>query len=191
MRRIAIILCILTVGSFWLVSCGSGEPDGVLIVPSSRGEAVTSEVITFADTEPTGTAEPVTEAISVETEEPAAETADPAAASDPDGMLAAAQELIDDPAFRERLKQYGVGDADRETLLGTVAAVLACRDKMAVSGEDALVSGENTVFWTDGGSVWHVTENCSALAKSKTVLSGSREEAMADGKTRVCKRCGD
>jgi hypothetical protein len=53
------------------------------------------------------------------------------------------------------------------------------------SSSSAATSG--TVYWTPGGSVWHVSRGCSTLANSKTVLHGS---IAASGKPRVCKVCG-
>jgi hypothetical protein len=66
--------------------------------------------------------------------------------------------------------------------------VLAYQQMQGMTGEASL--SEETVFWTAGGSVWHVTAECSALAKSKSVLSGTEEQAKQAGKSRVCKRCG-
>ena len=49
---------------------------------------------------------------------------------------------------------------------------------------------ENTVYWVSGGEVWHVTDKCSSLSRSKKILSGTVEDAVLAGKTRVCKKCG-
>ncbi len=46
------------------------------------------------------------------------------------------------------------------------------------------------VYWTEGGSVWHNTKDCSALARSKNIMSGSVHDAVEAGKERVCKKCG-
>ena len=43
-----------------------------------------------------------------------------------------------------------------------------------------------TVYWTPGGSVWHVDRNCSALARSTDIRSGTIAQS---GKSRACKRC--
>lgn len=48
----------------------------------------------------------------------------------------------------------------------------------------------STVYWTEGGSVWHVSKECSSLKNSKNIISGSVEEAQNAGKERVCSRCG-
>ena len=50
------------------------------------------------------------------------------------------------------------------------------------------VSG--TVYWVSNGEVWHTTEKCSTLSRSKNIKSGSISDAMAVGKERVCKVCG-
>lgn len=46
-----------------------------------------------------------------------------------------------------------------------------------------------TVYWVDGGKVWHSTKGCSALSRSKNIISGSKSEAVAAGKERGCKKC--
>ncbi len=54
-------------------------------------------------------------------------------------------------------------------------------------------SGETVqkfVYWTPGGSVWHTTNKCSSLSRSKEFVKGSEAEALAAGKDRACKRCG-
>lgn len=48
----------------------------------------------------------------------------------------------------------------------------------------------DTVYWVANGEVWHLTESCPSLSRSKNIKSGSISEAMAAGKARVCKRCG-
>ena len=40
-----------------------------------------------------------------------------------------------------------------------------------------------TVYWTPGGSVWHVDPKCSALARSSDIRSGTVEQS---GKSRGC-----
>lgn len=48
----------------------------------------------------------------------------------------------------------------------------------------------DTVYWVKGGEVWHISEKCPSLSRSKSILSGTVAEAQENGKTRVCKRCG-
>ena len=57
---------------------------------------------------------------------------------------------------------------------------------------ETLVSDEQgeRVFWTKSGSVWHTTDQCHHLKKSKNIESGSVEEAMEAGKSKACSSCG-
>ena len=46
-----------------------------------------------------------------------------------------------------------------------------------------------TVYWTKGGEVWHLFKDCGYLKNSKSILSGSVEEAIENGKEKVCTSC--
>ena len=47
-----------------------------------------------------------------------------------------------------------------------------------------------TVYYTESGSVWHKSADCSALKKSQNVLTGTQTQAEEAGKERACKKCG-
>ena len=47
-------------------------------------------------------------------------------------------------------------------------------------------SGGGTVYWTPYGSVYHCTDDCPTLSRSRTVYSGSVSQS---GKSRPCKVC--
>ena len=49
----------------------------------------------------------------------------------------------------------------------------------------------NTVYWTEGGSVYHKYRDCYHLRESKAVKSGTVLTAKMAGKERVCSECGD
>ncbi len=49
---------------------------------------------------------------------------------------------------------------------------------------------EDTVYWVKGGEVWHLKRTCSSLSNSRNILTGTVEEAVANGKIRQCSRCG-
>ncbi len=49
----------------------------------------------------------------------------------------------------------------------------------------------DTVYWSPSGGVWHIDAACSSLKQAKAVISGSISDAMAAGKARVCKTCGE
>lgn len=55
------------------------------------------------------------------------------------------------------------------------------------SAPDAL----GTVYWSDGGAVWHTDRDCASLRQAAAVHSGSQDEALAAGKARLCQRCAD
>jgi len=54
-----------------------------------------------------------------------------------------------------------------------------------VIGSDGL----QIVFWTDGGSVYHTSKDCTTLSKSKNINSGSVDSAAVAGKSRGCSTC--
>lgn len=185
MRAFVQLLCVL-LACLLLISCAQPD-DGVVIIPSAHGEGQ-------------GT---VTEAIDTEASAAAEETAAAQTSVSPE-----AQRLLEDPEFLALLDGYGVDAAD-PCVPGILSAMLAIgalsghagntapggTSGIALDGSKipAELGGEPddaAVFWTAGGSVWHVTSACSALAKSKSVQSGTEKEAMAAGKSRVCKRCG-
>lgn len=55
---------------------------------------------------------------------------------------------------------------------------------------DSTEENADTVYWVAGGEVWHTKSTCSSLSRSKNILSGTVEDAVLAGKSRVCKRCG-
>lgn len=65
------------------------------------------------------------------------------------------------------------------------------------STDGVITSDETTnaasvlVYWTKGGSVWHLSDSCSSLSKTDPadIVSGSEDEAIAAGKERACKKC--
>lgn len=47
----------------------------------------------------------------------------------------------------------------------------------------------NTYYWTPGGKSYHMSENCTTLKRSKTILSGTLDEAKGAGKNDPCNVC--
>ena len=45
------------------------------------------------------------------------------------------------------------------------------------------------VYWSEGGSVYHNTADCRHLKDSKTVESGSIQDAVNKGKEKACSAC--
>lgn len=53
---------------------------------------------------------------------------------------------------------------------------------------DAPLTGDY-VYWTQFGYAYHPFEDCYTIARSLTIYQGSEEEAHAEGKDVMCKRC--
>ncbi len=181
-RLLCVILTVCCIAV--LPSCAEPANEGVLIIPSSNNPVAVTET-----EEPTETKPPLPEETSSAAEtDPVGITApDTAEASD---VLAQAQQLLRDEAFLAILAQYG-GQLSPDAQTAVIAAVLAYQRQQGIPPVTNVTDDmdETVVYWTAGGSVWHVTDGCSALAKSKSIVSGSETQAMAAGKTRVCKRC--
>lgn len=92
-------------------------------------------------------------------------------------------------------------DADPKTkkLASIVAAValligVGCSiDYNPVSQEGVAQAAQTLsgtdVYWTKGGGVYHLSEDCQHLNNSDTLILGTVEEAVAAGKARLCKTC--
>ncbi len=92
-------------------------------------------------------------------------------------------------------------DADKKTK--TVAVVVAAialalgglfsYDFNPVSSEqkEAAVAalGDETVFWSPFGKVYHTHDDCSHLNQSEQLTYGTVAEAIAAGRTRLCSTC--
>ena len=88
----------------------------------------------------------------------------------------------------------------KNVLSGTMAQVSAAGKERLCSAcakneKDAPVLADvdtsRVCYYTAGGGVWHYDSTCASLAHSENVRSGTVEQAMLDGKTRACARCGD
>ncbi len=49
----------------------------------------------------------------------------------------------------------------------------------------------NTVYWTEGGSVYHIYRDCRHLQNSDSIRSGTVLTAQMNGKERVCSECSE
>ena len=68
-----------------------------------------------------------------------------------------------------------------------VRAVNPVTPSAAASASGSSSGGGGIVYWTPLGKVYHLSRNCSTLARSKRVYSGTRAQS---GKSRACKVCG-
>ena len=56
---------------------------------------------------------------------------------------------------------------------------------------DGTAANADVVFWTKSGEVWHLSEDCRHLKKSTSIISGTLDEAIDQGKKRACSSCGN
>ncbi len=91
-------------------------------------------------------------------------------------------------------------EADKKTkAIATVVAVialliggLASYDFNPVSEEQqqaAMNAIADDVYWSPFGKVYHTHDDCQALNQSDTLTYGTVEQAIADGRTRLCAFC--
>ena len=52
-----------------------------------------------------------------------------------------------------------------------------------------VVFGDTEVYWAPFGKVYHLDEDCQALARSETLTVGTVDEAIAANRTRLCSFC--
>ncbi len=53
-------------------------------------------------------------------------------------------------------------------------------------------NSDSIVFWTEGGSVWHISPTCSHIKNSsKKIFAGTTNDAVKAGKTKQCASCSD
>lgn len=89
-------------------------------------------------------------------------------------------------------------ETDKKTkVVGTVVAAiflaisgLASYDWNPISQEavQAATAGQ-VVYWTEHGKKFHTHEDCQALNRTETLITGSAQEAMDNGKGTICKFC--
>ncbi|MBR5433641.1 MAG: hypothetical protein IK117_04325 [Bacteroidales bacterium] len=93
-------------------------------------------------------------------------------------------------------------NADQKTkTVGTIVAVVAMLiagfssyDYNPYSAEEQqeilkMEEATATVFWTEGGKVFHIYEDCQHLNKSEELHQTTTQEAEEAGKERLCKTC--
>lgn len=91
-------------------------------------------------------------------------------------------------------------EADKKTkAIATVVAVIALLiggvasyDWNPVSEEQqqaAMEAISDDVYWSPFGKVYHTHEDCSSLNQSDTLTYGTVEQAIAEGRTRLCSFC--
>lgn len=93
-------------------------------------------------------------------------------------------------------------DLDKKTkVIAVVAAIIALLiggvasyDFNPVSLEEqtaAINAIDGTVYWSRFGKVYHTHDDCQALNRTEELTYGSVEQAIAAGRTRLCKFCAN
>ena len=92
-----------------------------------------------------------------------------------------------DAVYTETLNNSTVLSADAEVAVTTSVPDTEKYEK------DYSEDGKLIVYWLDNGKVWHVSRYCSSLSRSDPdkIVQGFVEDAIAEGKERVCKNCSD
>lgn len=62
-------------------------------------------------------------------------------------------------------------------------------DTLESSCDTETIADNSIVYWTEKGSVWHLYKDCGYLSKSKDIKSGSVQNAVDDGKDKLCSSC--
>ena len=57
--------------------------------------------------------------------------------------------------------------------------------------EDGIDQAQPVFYWTENGSVFHGTAECSSLSNSSVVICGNLTHALEYGVVRSCSRCFD
>lgn len=195
MRARILVLAVLLITLFSSVSCGAdtqgirisdGVWSGTVIPDTVPAENVQSEnVIVTEPPDDTGT---VTDAvISSDESEPVTMPDTHPDESAPETETAPADTAADDTtaplpettAAPETVRAPETTKAPETTAAPSTTSQSSSSDRKT-----------GTVYWVESGKVWHTTDKCSTLSRSKYIMSGTVDAAKNAGKERVCKRCG-
>ena len=109
-------------------------------------------------------------------------------------------QMLDDALLGE-IRQDVLGKEDATSSTKDIATTGSADSKDATSSEQKNTEGidepiestpssdgETVLYWVENGEVWHTSPDCRYL-KNKEIISGNRDEAVADGKKRLCSAC--
>lgn len=209
MRARALILAVVLAMMFSSVSCGADTQvirisDGVwsgTVIPDAADtvpvENVQSEnVIVTEPPDDTGT---ITDAvISSDESEPVTMPDTHPDESAPETETAPADTAADDTtaplpettAAPETVRAPETTKAPETKVQETTKAPETTAAPSTTSQSSSSDRKTGTVYWVESGKVWHTTDKCSTLSRSKDIMSGTVDAAKNAGKERVCKRCG-
>lgn len=75
------------------------------------------------------------------------------------------------------------------TLVPTSTPTTAPAPSLPPTPIPASEPSQDVVYWTPNGSSYHSSERCRTLSRSKTILSGTIDEAIASGHADPCGVC--
>lgn len=180
MRARILVLAVLLITLFSSVSCGADTQeirisDGVwsgTVIPDTVISSDESEPVTMPDTHPDESA-PETETA------PADTAADDTTAPLPETTAAPETVRAPETTKAPETKVQETTKAPETTAAPSTTSQSSSSDRKT-----------GTVYWVESGKVWHTTDKCSTLSRSKYIMSGTVDAAKNAGKERVCKRCG-
>ena len=208
MRARILVLAVLLITLFSSVSCGADTQvirisDGVwsgIVIPDAvstePAENAPENVIVTEPPDDTGT---VTDAvISSDESEPVTMPDTHPDESAPETETAPADTAADDTtallpettAAPETVRAPETTKAPETKVQETTKAPETTAAPSTTSQSSSSDRKTGTVYWVESGKVWHTTDKCSTLSRSKYIMSGTVDAAKNAGKERVCKRCG-
>lgn len=208
MRARILVLAVLLITLFSSVSCGEDTQvirisDGVwsgIVIPDAvstePAENAPEDVIVTEPPDDTGT---VTDAvISSDESEPVTMPDTHPDESAPETETAPADTAADDTtaplpettAAPETVRAPETTKAPETKVQETTKAPETTAAPSTTSQSSSSDRKTGTVYWVESGKVWHTTDKCSTLSRSKYIMSGTVDAAKNAGKERVCKRCG-
>lgn len=208
MRARILVLAVLLITLFSSVSCGAdtqgirisdGVWSGIVIPDAVSTEPAENAPEDVTVTEPPDDTGTVTDAvISSDESEPVTMPDTHPDESAPETETAPADTAADDTtaplpettAAPETVRAPETTKAPETKVQETTKAPETTAAPSTTSQSSSSDRKTGTVYWVESGKVWHTTDKCSTLSRSKDIMSGTVDAAKAAGKERVCKRCG-
>lgn len=208
MRARILVLAVLLITLFSSVSCGAdtqgirisdGVWSGIVIPDAVSTEPAENAPEDVTVTEPPDDTGTVTDAvISSDESEPVTMPDTHPDKSAPETETAPADTAADDTtaplpettAAPETVRAPETTKAPEAKVQETTKAPDTTAAPSTTSQSSSSDRKTGTVYWVESGKVWHTTDKCSTLSRSKYIMSGTVDAAKNAGKERVCKRCG-
>lgn len=86
-------------------------------------------------------------------------------------------------------RDFDAGEKMSAAELEALKNELAAKENTSDDEKEEAIPQDGTVFWLDGGKVYHIRSTCYHIAKKTDVRTGTVTEATAAGKERACSAC--